>query len=350
MRDPDWQGGNYAPDKPPRNRHAAGAQARHHHLSLGRRMAPALRPRAASPATRCAPSSVRAALRRRGLSRGAGRALHRASSTRTATCTCRAPWTASISPSTAAPIAARWQRRARLEQALVIGVESDLLFPIHEQAAIAEAFEQAGVRHALRAPALARRPRRLPGRHPALRRRDPRLPRLDQTGLDRIGEVDAGESRSRAGSRGCAFRHPARAPWPRRARAAPRAGGAGRWRCARAPAAPCRSSPAARARAAAAAAPAPACSTRLWVASPTQRKNSAAWRRAACRCRRAVRRRPRRRPRCAAGPPPCACAPRPAAIGGSRIGQRLPDVAHRHIVQRQRAAHAVGDRVARPAG
>jgi homoserine O-acetyltransferase len=31
------------------------------------------------------------------------------------------------------------------EQVLVIGVESDALFPIHEQAAIAEAFEQAGV-------------------------------------------------------------------------------------------------------------------------------------------------------------------------------------------------------------
>jgi len=28
---------------------------------------------------------------------------------------------------------------------LVLGVESDLLYPIHEQAAIAEAFEQSGV-------------------------------------------------------------------------------------------------------------------------------------------------------------------------------------------------------------
>ena len=37
-----------------------------------------------------------------GYLRGAGRALHRASSTPTATCTCRAPWTASIWPSTAA--------------------------------------------------------------------------------------------------------------------------------------------------------------------------------------------------------------------------------------------------------
>jgi len=32
-----------------------------------------------------------------------------------------------------------------LERALVIGVESDMLFPIHEQAAIAEAFDRAGV-------------------------------------------------------------------------------------------------------------------------------------------------------------------------------------------------------------
>jgi len=36
--------------------------------------------------------------------------------------------------------------RAGLAQALVIGVESDLLFPIAEQAAIAHGLEQAGVR------------------------------------------------------------------------------------------------------------------------------------------------------------------------------------------------------------
>ena len=35
---------------------------------------------------------------------------------------------------------------SRLADALVIGVESDLLYPIHEQAALAEAFGQAGVR------------------------------------------------------------------------------------------------------------------------------------------------------------------------------------------------------------
>jgi homoserine acetyltransferase len=32
------------------------------------------------------------------------------------------------------------------EQALILGVESDSLFPIHEQAAIAEAFEHSSVR------------------------------------------------------------------------------------------------------------------------------------------------------------------------------------------------------------
>jgi len=36
-------------------------------------------------------------------------------------------------------------RRGGLEKVLVLGVESDLLYPIHEQAAIAEAFEQSGV-------------------------------------------------------------------------------------------------------------------------------------------------------------------------------------------------------------
>ena len=34
---------------------------------------------------------------------------------------------------------------AGVEKVLVIGVESDFLYPIHEQAAIADAFEQAGV-------------------------------------------------------------------------------------------------------------------------------------------------------------------------------------------------------------
>ena len=34
---------------------------------------------------------------------------------------------------------------SRLEQALVIGVESDMLFPIHEQAAVAEALTAAGI-------------------------------------------------------------------------------------------------------------------------------------------------------------------------------------------------------------
>jgi len=35
--------------------------------------------------------------------------------------------------------------RGGLEQVLVLGVESDLLYPIYEQAAIAAAFEQAGI-------------------------------------------------------------------------------------------------------------------------------------------------------------------------------------------------------------
>ena len=44
---------------------------------------------------------------------------------------------------------------AAAERALVIGVESDALFPIHEQAAIAEAFEQSGVpTHFVRLPSL----------------------------------------------------------------------------------------------------------------------------------------------------------------------------------------------------
>lgn len=36
-------------------------------------------------------------------------------------------------------------RAVRAESVLVLGVESDMLFPIQEQAAIAQAFEQSGV-------------------------------------------------------------------------------------------------------------------------------------------------------------------------------------------------------------
>ena len=155
-------------------RHAPGAQARHDHLSLGHRMAPALRPRTAGRQRAARRVRSRRASRSRAISKHRPNASC-ACSTRTAICTCRARWIASIWPNTAAHTAPR-SNGTRAERVLVIGVESDLLYPIHEQAAIAEAFELARRADAIHAPALARRPRRIPGRHPALRRRDSRLP------------------------------------------------------------------------------------------------------------------------------------------------------------------------------
>ena len=62
----------------------------------------------------------------------------------TPTCTCRAPWTSSTSPTTAR---ARWPTafaRFRLKSALVIGVETDMLFPIDQQREIAEQLRAPG--------------------------------------------------------------------------------------------------------------------------------------------------------------------------------------------------------------
>ena len=69
-------------------------------------------------------------------------------------------------------------KRAAAERALVIGVESDILFTINEQNAIADAFEAAGHRHRVRAAGLARRARRLPRGHRAVRRGHRPFPRL----------------------------------------------------------------------------------------------------------------------------------------------------------------------------
>ena len=66
-----------------------------------------------------------------------------APSTRTAICTSRAPWTASSSHKHGDPVTLL--RRANLESALVIGVQTDLLFSVTEQQAIAGALERAGV-------------------------------------------------------------------------------------------------------------------------------------------------------------------------------------------------------------
>ena len=61
-------------------------------------------------------------------------------------------------------------KRAAVERALVIGVESDILFTINEQSAIADGLRSRRHRDRIRAARLARRTRRLPRRHRAVRR------------------------------------------------------------------------------------------------------------------------------------------------------------------------------------
>ena len=95
-------------------------------------------------------------------------------STRTATSTCRVPWTGSISRRTAARRAAL--TRAAAERALVIGVESDILFPSTSRPRSPRPSRQPG-RHRVRAAGLARGARRLPGGHRAICRRHRPFPR-----------------------------------------------------------------------------------------------------------------------------------------------------------------------------
>ena len=66
--------------------------------------------------------------------------------------------------------------RSRVETALVIGVESDMLFAIGEQEKLAKSFEEAGVDDVVRAARLHRRPRFVPDRHRALRVGNPHVP------------------------------------------------------------------------------------------------------------------------------------------------------------------------------
>ena len=111
LTDPDWQDGQYSGDVRPDHRHAPRAQARHDHLSLGRRMEASLRPppgfrpalRSAAAGARAFPGRIRGA----GLPRTRRPTSSCRCSIRTATSIYRAPWIASISRRTAA---LRWRR------------------------------------------------------------------------------------------------------------------------------------------------------------------------------------------------------------------------------------------------
>ena len=132
--DPAWAAGDYTPERPP----VIGQR-------LARKLGTVTYRSAAEWQQRFGREPIRADMLQRvslrlrvrgaGLSREPGAALRDAPSMRTATSTSRALWIASTSPLHGDPVALF--RRANLEQALVIGVQSDLLFSVSEQQAVA---------------------------------------------------------------------------------------------------------------------------------------------------------------------------------------------------------------------
>jgi homoserine O-acetyltransferase/O-succinyltransferase len=142
LRDPDWQGGNYAADKPPRN----GMRLARKLGTITYRSATEWRQRfarepLAGNALRASPFAPRFAVE--GYLEAQAERFTRVFDPNCYLYLSRAMDRFDLAEHggsfTAALIG------SRLEQALVIGVESDMLFPIHEQAAIAEALSAAGV-------------------------------------------------------------------------------------------------------------------------------------------------------------------------------------------------------------
>ena len=143
LRDPDWQGGNYAPDQPPRNGMRLARKlgtityrsATEWRQRFGRQPIAGIALRGASPfAPRFAVEGYLEAQAER--------------FTRIFDPNCYLYLSRAMDRFDLAEHGGSYRAAlagSRLRSALVIGVESDMLYPIHEQAAIAEAFEQAGV-------------------------------------------------------------------------------------------------------------------------------------------------------------------------------------------------------------
>ena len=150
LRDPDWQGGNYSPDQPPRN----GMRLARKLGTITYRSATEWRQRfgrepIAGNALRASPFAPRFAVE--GYLESQAERFTRVFDANCYLYLSRAmdrfdlaehggSYRAALSGTTAGTTAG-----TKADKALVIGVESDMLYPIHEQAAIAEAFEQAGV-------------------------------------------------------------------------------------------------------------------------------------------------------------------------------------------------------------
>ncbi|MDE2250220.1 MAG: homoserine O-acetyltransferase [Gammaproteobacteria bacterium] len=142
LRDPDWQGGNYPPDRPPRN----GMRLARKLGTITYRSATEWRQRfgrepLAGNALRASPFAPRFAVE--GYLEAQAERFVRVYDPNCYLYLSRAMDRFDLAEHGGSYPAAFNGNRA--ERVLVIGVESDLLYPIHEQAALAEAFEASGV-------------------------------------------------------------------------------------------------------------------------------------------------------------------------------------------------------------
>jgi homoserine O-acetyltransferase/O-succinyltransferase len=142
LRDPDWQGGNYHPDNPPRN----GMRLARKLGTISYRSATEWRQRfgrqpIAGNALRASPFAPRFAVE--GYLEAQAERFTRIFDPNCYLYLSRAMDRFELAEHGGSNRAAL--SGSALASALVLGVESDMLYPIHEQAAIAEALEQAGV-------------------------------------------------------------------------------------------------------------------------------------------------------------------------------------------------------------
>ena len=143
LRDPDWQGGHYSPEQPPRN----GMRLARKLGTITYRSATEWRQRfgrepLAGIALRTSPFAPRFAVE--GYLEAQAERF-----TRVYDPNCYLYLSSAMDRFDLAEHGGSYQAAfegSGLKDALVIGVESDLLYPIHEQAALAEAFERSGVR------------------------------------------------------------------------------------------------------------------------------------------------------------------------------------------------------------
>jgi homoserine O-acetyltransferase len=142
LRDPDWQGGNYAPEHPPRN----GMRLARKLGTITYRSATEWRQRfgrqpIAGNALRASPFAPRFAVE--GYLESQAERFTRIFDPNCYLYLSRAMDRFDLAEHGGSYRAAL--AGSALESALVLGVESDMLYPIHEQAAIAEALEQSGI-------------------------------------------------------------------------------------------------------------------------------------------------------------------------------------------------------------